>query len=97
MLDKPKLQAKNKLSNSLFVTELKSDSQTCKLKEKLSGISGAECNVSKGRADEAVALKEQREVITIHETLGYDVDIRKIAVCHKYFNLKMVWGFPNSF
>lgn len=29
--------------------------------------------------------------------LGNDVDIKKIVVCHKYFNLKTAWGFPKSF
>lgn len=44
-----------------------------------------------------LALRDQREVITIHGMLRNDVDIKKIVVCHKYFNLKIVWGFPKSF
>lgn len=44
-----------------------------------------------------LALRGQREVIIMHEMLRNDVDIKKIVVCHKYFNLKTVWGFPKSF
>lgn len=56
-------------------------------KANLAGISGAECNANKARTEEVGALREQREVITIHEMLGYDVNMRKTVVCHKYFNL----------
>lgn len=44
-----------------------------------------------------LALRDQKEVITIYEMPRNDVVIKTIVVCHKYFNLKIVWGFPKSF
>jgi len=44
-----------------------------------------------------LALRDQREVITIHEMLRNYVDVKKIVVCHKCFSSKTAWGFSKSF